>query len=277
MPTLAGEPDETTPSTPPVDKEAAELLASSFGAEAARYDRTRPSYPDALIERIVTTSPGPRVVEVGCGTGVLSRQLRAAGCEVLGVEHDERMAEFARGTGLTVEVSKFETWDPAVREFDAVVAGQSWHWVDSDQGIRQAARVLRPGGVFVALWHVFAPPDPIAEAFADSYQRLAPETPFRVGHGREEALASYRAGCVQTADAFVGSGSFANPDQWSAHWDHIYTTAEYLDLISTMSPIALLKPDQLAELFADVGAAIDALGGSFTSHYETLAVAVTRI
>src|SRR5688572_8567492 len=107
------------------DKEAAERLARSFGTEAVRYDRTRPRYPEELIEKIVAASPGPRVVDVGCGTGVLSRQLLAAGCEVVGVEHDERMAEFARDTGVDVEVSKFEAWDPAGREFDAVVAGQS--------------------------------------------------------------------------------------------------------------------------------------------------------
>src|SRR5215207_5236536 len=96
-----------------VDKEAPEVLtgrlANSFGADAARYDRTRPTYPDELVGKLVAASPGPRIVEVGCGTGVLSRQLQAAGCEVLGVEHDERMAEFARGTGVAVEVSKFET------------------------------------------------------------------------------------------------------------------------------------------------------------------------
>jgi SAM-dependent methyltransferase len=259
-----------------MDTEAAERLATAFGAQAARYDRTRPRYPAALVERIVTASPGPRVVEVGCGTGVLSRQLRAAGCEVLGVEHDERMAEFARGTGLTVEVSKFEAWDPAGREFDAVVAGQSWHWVDPEQGPLQAARVLRPGGVFVALWHVFSTPDSVAHALADLYSKLAPETPFRIGHTREESLTFYRAGCERTADTFVGTGQFAAPAQWSATWDQDYTTAEYLDLILTMSPLALLTPEQTTELLDGVGAAIDALGGRFTSHYETLAVAVTR-
>jgi SAM-dependent methyltransferase len=258
------------------NEEFRKRLASSFGAEAARYDRTRPAYPEELVQRIVTASPGPRVVDVGCGTGTLSRQLSAAGCEVLGVEHDELMAEFAVATGVPVEVSKFETWDPAGREFDAVVAGQSWHWVSPEEGPRQAARVLRPGGVFVALWHVFTTPDPIAHALAEAYGRVAPETPFRVGHTREVALATYRSGCVRTAEAFVGSGSFDNAEQWSARWDRDYTTAEYLDLILTMGPMALLTSEQVTELLEGVAAAIDALGGTFTSNYETLAVAVTR-
>lgn len=259
-----------------MDTEAAERLATSFGAQAARYDRTRPRYPAALVERIVTASPGPRVVEVGCGTGVLSRQLRSAGCEVLGVEHDDRMAEFARGTGLTVEVSKFEAWDPAGREFDAVVAGQSWHWVDPEAGARQAARVLRPGGLFVALWHVFPTPEPVAEAFTGFYREVAPEASLQVGHTTEQSLEFYRAGCVRTAEEFVGTGAFTEAGQWSAGWDHTYAKAEYLDLILTMSPIALLTAGQVTELLDRVGAAIDAIGGSFTSHFETLAVAVAR-
>ncbi|MGW4209361.1 class I SAM-dependent methyltransferase [Lentzea sp. NPDC004789] len=271
MPTLGEKPEQEK-----FDPDLAERLARSFGAEAVRYDRTRPPYPDELVQRIVSASPGPRVVDIGCGTGKLSRQLIAAGCEALGVEHDERMAGFARETGVPVEVSKFETWDPAGREYDAVVAGQSWHWVDAEAGMHQVARVLRPGGLFVALWHVFSTPDPIANALGAVYAKVAPEATFRVGHTREKALAGYQVGCRQTADKFVGTGEFTDPQQWSASWDHTYTTAEYIDMTLTMSPLALLSSEQVTALLDGIGAAIDAHGGEFTSHYETLAVAVTR-
>jgi SAM-dependent methyltransferase len=56
--------------------------------DPARYDRTRPRYPDAMVERIVAASPGPDVLDVGCGTGIEARQFQAAGCKVLGVEPD---------------------------------------------------------------------------------------------------------------------------------------------------------------------------------------------
>ncbi|HUQ57398.1 class I SAM-dependent methyltransferase [Lentzea sp.] len=259
-----------------VDKDTAERLALSFGADAARYDRTRPTYPDALVRKIVSASPGPRVLDVGCGTGVLSRPLLDAGCEVLGVEPDERMAEFARGGGVDVEIAKFEAWDPAGREFDAVVAGQSWHWVDAEAGPRQVARVLRPGGVFVALWHVFAPPEPIEQAFADAFRKVAPDIPFRVGQSRAEALKAYQEGCVRTGEAFVSTGEFTSSEQWAAGWAHTYTTAEYLDLLRTTGSVALLGAEQLTGLLDDVGRAIDAIGGRFETHYDTVAVAVTR-
>jgi SAM-dependent methyltransferase len=66
--------------------------AATDGADPERYDRTRPPYPDALVERIVAASPGPEVLDVGCGTGIEARQFQTAGCAVLGVEPDGRMA-----------------------------------------------------------------------------------------------------------------------------------------------------------------------------------------
>ena len=108
----------------------ARQMAESFGIDPDRYDRTRPRYPEATVERIIEASPGRDVLDVGTGTGVAARQFQAAGCRVLGVDVDARMAGFARRTGLAVEVAMFEEWDPAGRTFDTVIAGQARHWVD---------------------------------------------------------------------------------------------------------------------------------------------------
>src|ERR1044072_4243974 len=151
-------------------------MAESFGVDAQRYDRARPLAPDERIERVVSGSPGPDLLDVGCGTGIAARQFQAAGCRVLGVEPDARMAEVA--TGVEVEVSTIETWDPAGRTFDAVVAGQAWHWVDPVAGAAKAAEALRPGGLLAVFWNVFQPPREVAEAFAAVYRKAAPELPF---------------------------------------------------------------------------------------------------
>ncbi len=139
-------------------------MAESFGADAERYDRARPSYPAALVERIVAASPGPDVLDVGCGTGIAARQFQAAGCRVLGVGPDPRMADLARQRGFGVEVATFEAWDPAGRAFDAVIAGQAWHWVDPVAGAAKAAQVLRPGGRLAVFWNAFQPPARATEA-----------------------------------------------------------------------------------------------------------------
>ncbi|MFG2003817.1 class I SAM-dependent methyltransferase [Spirillospora sp. NPDC048911] len=132
-------------------------VAESFGTDAERYDRARPHYPDAMVERIVAATPGPDVLDVGCGTGISSRQFQAAGRTVLGVDPDARMAELARRTGIESEVATFEDWEPAGRTFDAVIAGQSWHWVDPVAGAAKAAEVLRPGGRLAVFWNAGDP------------------------------------------------------------------------------------------------------------------------
>jgi SAM-dependent methyltransferase len=154
-------------------------VAESFGADVERYDRTRPPYPDALVERIVAASPGLDVLDVGCGSGIEARQFQAAGCTVIGVEPDARMAEFARRSGVEVDVATFEAWHPD-RNFDAVIAGTSWHWVDPVLGAAKAARVLRPGGRLAPFHHVFQPPPEVAEALAEAYRQVATELPFNI-------------------------------------------------------------------------------------------------
>ena len=96
----------TVPSSDPQPHEHRDV-AESFGADAERYNRARPSYPRLLIDRIVGGRTGVSVLDVGSGTGIAARQLQAAGCQVLGIDPDERMAGVARETGVETEVSRF--------------------------------------------------------------------------------------------------------------------------------------------------------------------------
>lgn len=105
-------------------------IAEAFGADAQRYDRARPSYPQAMVDALHAKLAGRSLLDVGIGTGISALPFLAAGCTVLGVEPDARMARIARERGFQVETGKFEDWDPAGRLFDAVISGQAWHWVD---------------------------------------------------------------------------------------------------------------------------------------------------
>ena len=251
-------------------------VAEGFGADAGRYDRARPTYPAALVERIVAASPGREVVDVGCGTGISSRLFEAAGCRVLGVEPDPRMAEQARQGGTEVEISKFEDWDPAGRAFDAVVAAQAWHWVDLAAGAAKAAEALRPGGRLAVLWNAFDPPRELREAFGQVYRRAAPDSPLS-GFWARPALDAYRAGGGQAADGMRQAGGFGEPEEWLADWARPYTRDEWLDLVQTLGGFRQFPPDVQAELLSGLGAAVDAAGGAFLMGYTTLAVTAVRL
>jgi SAM-dependent methyltransferase len=252
-------------------------VAESFGSDAARYDRTRPRYPDAMVERIIASAPGVDVLDVGCGTGIEARQLRDAGCRVLAVEPDARMADFARATGIEVEVATFEEWNPGGRTFDAVVAGQSWHWVDPVPGAAKAAQVLRPGGRISPFWHVYQPPAEVAAAFVTAYERVVTDSPFDLKVMLRPALETYQKMFAMAEHGIREAGGFGAPEQWRFDWEQPYGRDEWLDLVPTQGPLTRLAPDRLAQVLEGVGAAIDELGGSFTMSYATVVVTAERL
>jgi len=251
-------------------------VAEGFGADAGRYDRARPTYPGDLVDRIIAPSPGRDVLDVGCGTGICARLFQAAGCRVLGVEPDPRMAELAGQGGTPTEVVKFEDWEPAGRTFDAVIAAQAWHWVEPAAGAAKAAAVLRPGGRLAVFWNAFDPPKDLREAFADVFRRVLQDSPF-AGFWARPAVDAYRAGCVRVAAAIRQTGEFGEPEEWLSYWSRPYTRDEWLDLVPTTGGFSRHPAVIQRELLDGLGAAVDAAGGSFTMSYTTIAATAARL
>ena len=251
-------------------------VAESFGVDPERYDRTRAAYPEAVVGRIAAACPGPDLLDVGCGTGIAARQFQAAGLTVLGVEPDPRMAAFAGRTGVEAEVATFEAWDPAGRTFDAVVSATAWHWVDPVAGAAKAAGVLRPGGVLAPFGHVYALPPAVAEALATVYRRLVPGAPLTFGPSEVSVLDAYRGLYARAADGIREAGGFEEPELWRHDWQRDYSRAELLDLVPTSGGLTTLPPEQLAEVLAAVGAAVDELGGTVTVPYATWGLTAIR-
>jgi SAM-dependent methyltransferase len=251
-------------------------VAEGFGADAERYDRARPSYPDALVRRIMVAGSGHEVLDVGCGTGIAARLFQAAGCDVLGVDPDARMASLARERGLRVEVAKFEDWDSGGRQFDTVIAAQAWHWIDPVAGAARAAKALRPGGRLAVFWNAFQPPPEVAEAFADVYRRVPTGLPVSPSAARRPAIDAYRTMCETAADGIRRAGGFGDPELWRADWKRSYTRDEWLEFVPTAGGMSQVPPGQLAELLSGIGAAIDAVGGSFVMQYSTVAETAVR-
>lgn len=128
--------------------------ARSYGAVfdtmADEYDRRRPGYPDALIDHACQTagvSVGDPVLEIGCGTGQLTRSLVARGLHVTAVEPGENLIAIAGRTSAEVQFvhSRFE--DALLSgQFPAAFSASAFHWIDPDMSWRKAADSLMPGG-----------------------------------------------------------------------------------------------------------------------------------
>ena len=192
---------------------------------------------------------------------------------MLGVDPDARLAGFARRSGVEVEVSTFEAWEPKGREFDMVVSGESWHWVDLVAGAAKAADVLRPGGRLAVFWNTGQPPAGLDEAFAEVYRRVLPAA-LVARLGRRSMEEAHSAMCAKAADGMGATGAFDEPEQWRFEWAESYTRDEWLDAVQTSG--GAIPDSQMFDLLAGVGEAIDAVGGSFTMNYVTFVVTAVR-
>jgi SAM-dependent methyltransferase len=189
---------------------------------------------------------------------------------VLGVDPDARMADVARRSGIDVEIGNFETWDAAGRTFDAVVAGQAWHWVDPVLGARKAAEVLRPTGLLALYWHVFDPPAEVGDPFDEVLRRVAPDGPL-TNPGRHLQQRNLQ----RAVDGIKSADRFGEPEQSSFEWQRHYTRDEWLEHLATTGQLTVLTPEQLVTVLDVVSSAIDALGGGFDMNYLTLATTAT--
>jgi SAM-dependent methyltransferase len=126
----------------------------SFGTAAKLYDRHRPTYAADAVAWALGPSP-VRVADLGAGTGILTRVVLAAGHAVVAVEPDEQMrAQLTESTpGVPALAGSAERIPLPDASVDAVVAGQAYHWFDPEPAHAEIARVLRPGGVFAAMWN----------------------------------------------------------------------------------------------------------------------------
>jgi ubiquinone/menaquinone biosynthesis C-methylase UbiE len=125
-----------------------------FDEIAAEYDRHRPAYPDKLIDQacqVAGIGSGDRVLEVGCGSGQLTRALLTRGLHVTAVEPGQNLIALARrnldGAGAVEFLNaQFEDAVLPREQFQAVFSASAFHWVDPEVSWQKAADVLVPGG-----------------------------------------------------------------------------------------------------------------------------------
>lgn len=242
--------------------------AVSYGADADRYDLLRPDYPDALVEDLLVRRPSASVLDVGCGTGKLSRLFVAHGCPVTGVEPDDRMATVARAHGVEVDVARFETWEREGPRFDLVVSGQAWHWVDPEVGAERAADALAPGGELALVWTRVAHEPEALSTMVDRHRRLAPELV-------EESVPLGTTSPGKTDDdiaRLVDSGRFATPSVHTYLWELQCGLDDWLAELPTHSRYAALPLEQREELLDDLRAALRDRWSTLHIRYRTVAI-----
>ena len=161
--------------------------ARSFEAVAAEYERWRPDYPVEALRwatQLLALPGGARVLDVGAGTGKLTRRLVELGFDAVAVEPGAAMLDQLRRAVPAAEAHEgsAEAVPLADASVDAAFAGQAYHWFDRERALPELHRVVRPGGGLALLWNWWDERDPL--------QRELGALVGYAGHGpyREEEL-----------------------------------------------------------------------------------------
>ncbi|WP_411121912.1 methyltransferase domain-containing protein [Streptomyces sp. x-19] len=170
-----------------------ERLRGTFTEDADLYDRIRPGYPPRMFDDLAELAglagpaaphPGPRMLEIGCGTGQATLPLAARGYRITAVELGAELAAVARRKLVgfpraRVVVDAFEEWPLPAEPFDVALAATSFHWIDPAVRVAKSADALRPGGTLAtaSTHHVAGGSASFFARVQDCYERFDPATP----------------------------------------------------------------------------------------------------
>jgi ubiquinone/menaquinone biosynthesis C-methylase UbiE len=214
-------------------------LALSFGAVAPTYDRARPPYLGRLLDRAqqaLELAPSAHVLDLGAGTGRLTRELVGRFARVLAVEPDDEMRALIE-VG-TVVAGSAEAIPLEAASVDAAFVGEAFHWFDAHRAIAELARVLVPRGGLAVIWTHWWETDPPLPTQAEALLR----EPYLRFQGERPA---------PWHDAFATSPF--EPLQLERFEEAItLDAAALLEIYSTTSSLAALPDDERTELLAAV-------------------------
>lgn len=208
-------------------------LALSFGAAADAYDLARPGYPDAIVDWLLAGADGP-VIDLGAGTGKLTRSFVERGAEVIAVEPDDAMRDRLASQLLSADVRAGTAEDIPVPAGVAglVVLGQAWHWVDVPRACTEVARVLRRPGRLGLVWN---------------YRDEADEWVARLGQAFGGVDSGGKIDEIRTTGPSVDA-SFGEPERQIVAWEHILDVDTLVALAASRSYVIRRAPEQRAQV-----------------------------
>ncbi len=233
------------------------VAAAGFGAAAEVYERARPSYPAEAIEWLFERTgigTGDTIVDLGAGTGKLTRLLVPSGARVVAVEPVHEMRALI-GAGEAVDGTAEEIPLPD-GSAALVTAAQAFHWFDLDHALPEIHRVLRPGGWLALVWNMRDLDDPVQRGVEELL------APLR-GRPRRSATAG------PLARAACGLTLFGDPETVEFRYEQLFTAGNLQDRVASTSFVAAMSEDERRPLLDQVRALVAGRAEPFPYPYVT--------
>ena len=219
------------------------VLRQSFGSIAESYDRLRPGPPDEAV-RLALPQEAADVLELGAGTGGLTRKLVLRHAHVRAVEPDERMRAVLRERvpGAEVVAGSAEEIPSEDAAWDAVIGASMWHWVDEARALPEVARVLRAGGTFALLWNGVDRSVGWVQALWAGGRELSPEA-----HSGVDAVRRARH------EVHLGAGAlFVEPERDVIRWTRVMAQEDLVGMAGTYSAVIVMDAVERQEYLASI-------------------------
>jgi SAM-dependent methyltransferase len=213
--------------------------ATSFAGVAAAYERGRPTYPEEAVRWLVGDEPVD-VVDLGAGTGKLTRVLVGLGHRVTAIEPLPGMLELLPETapGAFAMLGNAEVIPLPDDYADVVACAQAFHWFDHALALPEIARVLRPGGRLALAWNSRDDRDPWVARLSEI-----------IGNETVEETDVY--------PVLAASGLFGPVAHAQFTFEQTLDREGLLDLVLSRSYCAKLSPDDRAPILDAVGRLYD--------------------
>ena len=215
---------------------------------ANTYQKTRPRYPQSLINRVIELAElpaGANILELGCGPGIATVPFAELGFSMVCLEPSQEACQLARqncATYPSVEIQNltFEEWELEPKRFNAVLAASSFHWVSPEIRCPKAAAALKDQGNLILLWNAgVLPHNEVYQVLNEVYQIQAPSLAKYHAEERVNQEESIR----ELGQNIIDSGLFEDLVYEQLVCEVTYNIDDYLALLQTYSVYIALNDE----------------------------------
>jgi len=248
-----------------------------FDTSAIYYDKYRPSYPNRLVEDIISLSSlstKSNILEVGSGTGKATILFAKYNLNIDCIELGENLVEIARKKceylpKVKINVGKFEDFDFEPRCYDLLFSAQAYHWINPSQRMELASKALRKDGS-LALFYNFSQ-KPVDKTMIELSEQIAIES-----DGILKGTWDYEKDIDRWRREILSSCYFSNIAIKSYPWKKKYSAEEYIGLFYTFSDFLVLSDNVKTKIANKMRQLLEKNGGFVEKFYNCVLIHAKR-